>query len=194
MSTNPSESDDDPTLYDPPAEHAEPGPQEDEQQTLELEIPRELANQLLEVAQHLGLHPDIVASRAVGLICDEIGLVEDDLSSGALIQKYQSRLDLLHNVEYDIQEEVARVEEELAEEDDEEFGWEDVDQIIEQGARSAPEGEAPSLAAEDADEASPEEEAREESFTPELPTAELDQDDIPTDEEEAPDRSSAADR
>lgn len=186
MSTNPSESDADPTLYDPPAEHAETSRPEEDDNTLALEIPKELASQLLEVAQHLGLHPDIVAARAVGLICDEVGLVEDeDLSSGALIQKYQSRLDLLHSIEYDIQEEVARAEEERGETSDEEFGWDAVDQIIEEGTRSAPDGQAPSLADGDADPEGAGDD-HEETFTPELPTAELDQDEIPTEEDDDP--------
>lgn len=186
MSPNPSESDADPTLYDPPAEHAETSRPEEDGNPLALEIPKELANQLLEVAQHLGLNPEIVASRAVGLICDEVGLVDNEgLTSGALIQKYQSRLDLLHNIEYDIQEEVARAEEEFGERSNEEFGWDAVDQIIEEGARSAPDGRAPSLAKGDPGEEAADEEY-EETFTPELPTAELDQDEIPTDEDDDP--------
>jgi hypothetical protein len=181
MSTDQPDSDADPTLYDPPAEHAETMPSENEGETVALEVPKELAHQLLEVAQHLGLHPDIVASRAIGLICDEVGLAEKrELTSGALIQKYQSRLDILHSADYDIQEEVAQAEQDRGEGADE-FGWEDVDQIIEEGERSAPAGQQPSLATEER--ATMADDDTGGLFPPERPTDELDQTDSPADEE-----------
>lgn len=157
--TNP-DSDSDSTLYNPPPDDREGFDLDEADQELEIEIPRDLADQLLEVAEHLGLNPSIVASRAVGLVCDEIRLLDKtEIDSTALIEKYQTRLDLLHSIDYDLQEEVAKEEEALEEEgapeerapeeeapeegkaeeeagnEEEEFGdfgWDDVDQIIEQ--------------------------------------------------------------
>jgi hypothetical protein len=108
------------SLYDPPADEGErlDLDTEEEHEVLHLDIPRDLARQLLEVATHLGLTPSQVASRAIDLVCDEIGTVDDDpLSTDTLIQQYQARLDLLH-----ILEEAGFEEEEPS--------WEAVDEII----------------------------------------------------------------
>jgi len=95
-----------------------------EEEELRLDIPRELATRLMEVALHLGLTPSLVASRAIELVCEEVGLVQDnDISSDALIEKYQTRLDLLHRLDYDPEDE----------EPDDEFDWGQVDEIIQTG-------------------------------------------------------------
>jgi hypothetical protein len=131
MSPSASEPDpNEPTLYDPSEEKTEEIEEEADEEELILDIPQELARQLLEVALHLGLSPSVVASRAIDMICEEVGLVEDDdLSSGTLIQKYQTRLDLLHTLNFDVESET---------EDDEETseGWDAVDRIIETGEQS----------------------------------------------------------
>jgi hypothetical protein len=135
MSDSPSSSDQssstaqETTLYDPPSEDGEAFSDDVERRELRLEIPQDLANRLLEVSLHLGLSPSTVASRAIGLVCDEIGLVDrEDLSSDTLIQKYQTRLDLLHTLDYDLQRSTTD-----AEDDTERFDWDAVDAIIEQG-------------------------------------------------------------
>lgn len=116
------------TLYDPPSEKAEEVEAAEEEERLRLEIPEKLARRLLDVALHLGLSPSIVASRAIDLVCDEVGLVEEqELSSGTLIQKYQTRLDLLHTFDLGVE---TQPEEENQEDS---FGWDAVDEIIESG-------------------------------------------------------------
>lgn len=128
MSTSDPDSKD-PTLYDPSEEKTEEIEGSTAEQEMCLDIPQELASRLLEVSVHLGLNPSVVASRAIDLICDEIGLVEDqDLSSDTLIQKYQTRLDLIHTLDFDVETQSS--------EDDQEEGWEAVDRIIEAGERS----------------------------------------------------------
>lgn len=118
----------DPTLYDPPDGEQRNVSEETEEEELRLEIPRELATHLMEVALHLGLTPSLVASRAIEMVCDEVGLVqESDLSSDALIEKYQTRLDLLHSLDYDLEQD------EDTEESEESFSWDQVDEIIETG-------------------------------------------------------------
>lgn len=141
MSTDHAE--DDPTLYEPPDEAGEALDDRDNEEELQLEIPRELAEQLNEVAQHLGLSPAVVASRAIDFVCDEIGLVEqEDLTSGTLIQKYQTRLDLVHTLNFDVEQAVEREAQtdrrheggqRIPTDSDEEVGWEAVDQIIKAG-------------------------------------------------------------
>ena len=173
MSDSTTDSEADATLYDPPAENAENLDPDESQEELDLEISTELANQLLEVAHHLGLHPSIVASRAIGLICDEVELVEeDDLSSGALIQKYQSRLDMLHSAEFDVKQEPE------ADDSTESFTWKDVEALIQEAERASEEKEGVYLGEE--------EETEDDSFTPapDVPTASLNEDDIPTDEDD----------
>lgn len=124
MGDDPSEPDpdaDEPSLYDPPSDGGEQlNPEAAEShEVLHLEIPRALAQQLLEVATHLGLTPSIVASRAIDLVCDEIGTVDDDpLSTDTLLQQYQARLDLLH------------VLEQAGAEDEGEPSWDAVEEII----------------------------------------------------------------
>ena len=180
MSDSTTDSEADATLYDPPAENAETFDPDESREELDLEISTELASQLLEVAQHLGLHPSIVASRAIGFICDEVELVEEDVNSGALIQKYQSRLDMLHSAEYDVKQD---------EPDDptESFSWEDVEALIQEAERASEVKDGVYLGEE--------EETENEAFTPapDVPTASLNEDDIPTDEDEVPleDRSEA---
>lgn len=111
-------------------------PENNSEVELDLELPRNLAEQLSEVASHLGLSPSIVASRAVQMICNEIGLTQDDnLSSTTLIQKYQTRLDLLHALDYDLDPEskADNGEFETAPGEangDEDYDWQDVDNII----------------------------------------------------------------
>lgn len=119
------------TLYDPSPEGAEEVASGEDEEELHLKIPEHLAKQLLDVALHLGLTPSVVASRAIDMVCDEVGLVEDqELSSGTLIQKYQTRLDLLHTLDFGVE----------TEDDDDEmeepFGWEAVDEIIETGEQA----------------------------------------------------------
>ncbi len=114
------------SLYDPPpAGEEDLDNEENDSEILHLDISRELAQRLLEVATHLGLTPSIVASRAIDLVCDEIGTVEGEaLSTGTFIQQYQAQLDLLHALE-----EAASGEEE------EEPSWEAVDEIIQAAER-----------------------------------------------------------
>jgi len=115
------------SLYDPPVEEGEvldPDATEDHE-ILQLDIPTSLARRLLEVAHHLSLTPSTVASRAIDLVCDEIGTVDDEpLSSDTLIQQYQARLDILHTLE-----------ETATHDDGEEPTWDDVDDIIEAAER-----------------------------------------------------------
>lgn len=114
------------SLYDPP-----PGGGEDvelkeaDHEVLHLDIPRELAQQLLDVATHLGLTPSIVASRAIDFVCNEIGTVEGEaLSTGTFIQQYQAQLDLLH-----------ALEEAASGQEDEDPSWEAVNEIIQAAER-----------------------------------------------------------
>jgi hypothetical protein len=131
MSTSVSEPDpEEPTLYDPSEERTEEIQEDDDEEQLHLDIPQDLARQLLEVSLHLGLSPSVVAARAIDMICEEVGLVEnEDLSSDTLIQKYQTRLDLLHTLDFDVEAQT---------EDDEETseGWDAVDRIIETGEQA----------------------------------------------------------
>jgi hypothetical protein len=98
-----SPSDPESSLYDPPDEHQEDlHPEaEKEMDTLDLEIPKPLAHRLLKVSTHLGLSPSIVASRAVNLVCNEIGTIDSDgeLSTQTLIQRFQARVDLFKIIE-----------------------------------------------------------------------------------------------
>jgi hypothetical protein len=125
-----------PTLYNPPSGDEDHVPENSSEVELDLELPRNLAEQLSEVASHLGLSPSIVASRAVQMICNEIGLTQDeDLSSTTLIQKYQTRLDLLHALDYDPDPGGTADDEEFetapGEADtDDDYDWQDVDNII----------------------------------------------------------------
>lgn len=181
MSDSTTDSEVDATLYDPPAQNAEEFDVEESQEELHLEISMELANQLLEVAQHLGLHPSIVASRAIGFICDEVELVdEDDLSSGALIQKYQSRLDMLHSASLDVAPDGD------ADESTQSFTWSDVDALIQEAERASQKQEDVYLGEDEG--------SGNDAFTPspDVPTASLNEEDIPTDEEDlSSDRESA---
>lgn len=130
MSSDSSESDHEgeSTLYDPSFEDGEdldssPTP---DHEILHLDISQQLAGRLLEVANHLGLTPSTVASRAVELVCNEIETVDDSsLSTDTLVQQYQARLDLLHTLE----------EAEGEEEEQEGATWEDVDEIIQVSER-----------------------------------------------------------
>lgn len=123
MSDDSSQSDPEATLYDPPPEHGESFTPDGPEEELHLDIPRDLADRLRKVALHLGLPTSMLASRAIGMICNEIGVIdEEELSSGELIQKYQTRLDILHTIK----------EHTEAEGDGDEFTWEAVDEIIEQ--------------------------------------------------------------
>lgn len=116
------------TLYDPPPGEQKEVSEGTEEEELRLEIPQELATRLMEVALHLGLTPSLVASRAIELVCDEVGLVqEEDLSSNTLIEKYQTRLDLLHSLDYDVEQE------DQDDRPEESFSWDQVDEIIETG-------------------------------------------------------------
>jgi hypothetical protein len=126
------------TLYDPPEGSGEHVPEADAAVELDLELPRDLADHLAEVASHLGLSPSIVASRAVQMICEEIELTQDeDLSSTTLIQKYQTRIDLLHTLDYDLDPGRESDSGEGADpaapegaDEEENYGWQDVDDII----------------------------------------------------------------
>jgi hypothetical protein len=116
-----------PSLYNPPADAGEEVEPEEagDHEVLHLEIPTSLARHLLDVATHLGLTPSTVAARAIGIVCDEIGTVDEaSLSTDTLLQQYQARLDLLHVLGAD------------GAEDEEEPGWEAVDEIIQAAERS----------------------------------------------------------
>ena len=142
MSGDRSQSSSQPTLYDPPEGGGDAVPADDADVELDLDLPRQLAEQLSDVASHLGLSPSIVASRAVEMICEEIGLIQDeDFSSTTLIQKYQTRLDLLHALDYDVdaageadeaQGDADEVdsEQEGDADDEDAYDWRDVDDII----------------------------------------------------------------
>jgi hypothetical protein len=144
MSGDRTPSSSQPTLYDPPEGGEDPVPRAAPDAELDLELPRALADQLSDVASHLGLSPSIVASRAVEMICEEIGLIQDeDFSSTTLIQKYQTRLDLLHALDYEVNptgeteerrdgpDEVGSDREgESGDEDEDAYDWRDVDDII----------------------------------------------------------------
>jgi len=133
MSETCSTSSSENTLYNPPDGTVEAAPEEEGEVELELEVSPELAEKLSDVATHLGLSPTIIASRAIGMVCDEVGLVQDgDLSSATLIQKYQARLDLLHSLDYSL-DPPDPTEEEAADggPDAGAYDWEDVDSIIE---------------------------------------------------------------
>lgn len=123
-STPDPEAEADSSLYDPPVEEGEELDSEASEghDVLHLDIPKDLARRLLDVATHLGLSPSMVASRAIDLVCDEIDTVnESALSTDTLIQQYQARLDILHTLE----KEDASMEEE-----GEADPWAAVDQII----------------------------------------------------------------
>lgn len=142
MST--TDSEDDATLYDPPEEAGEVLEDREDEEELHLELPPELAQRLMEVAQHVGISPSMVAARAIDIVCDEIGLVEQqDLTTGTLIQKYQTRLDLIHTLDFDVQQAVEDEQRDMEldheavqwtpSDSDEEAGWDAVDRIIEAG-------------------------------------------------------------
>jgi hypothetical protein len=58
-------------------------------------------------------------------VCEEVGLVQnDELSSATLVQRYQTRIDLLHRLD-DVPDESA-----TADEEDAAYDWDDVDSII----------------------------------------------------------------
>jgi len=177
MSDSTTDAEADATLYDPPSENAEAFDPDESREELDLEISTELASQLLEVAQHLGLHPSIVASRAIGFICDEVELVDEDVDSGALIQKYQSRLDMLHSADYDVTQEGDAS-------DTGAFTWDDVEALIQEAERSQEEEDV-YFGEEDGTE--------NDAFTaaPDVPTASLNEDDIPTDEDDVPPEDSS---
>lgn len=123
-----SGSDENPSLYDPPVgEGEEIDLTSDDEEELHLELPRDLAGQLMKVASHLGLSPSMVASRAIDMVCDEIGIVEEqELTTGTLIQKYQTRIDLLHTLDFDPGEDPNGDGEGAP-------GWDAVDEIIAAG-------------------------------------------------------------
>jgi len=101
------------TLYNPSSEEAEElDPSSMDRTVLDLEIDRELAERLLEVSKHLGLNPTLVASRAIDLVCEEIGTLdedwrddEDEFGTVTLIQRYQARVDLLQVMKEETEEE-----------------------------------------------------------------------------------------
>lgn len=134
---------DDATLYDPPEEAGEALEDWEDDEELLLELPQELAERLMEVAQHVGISPSMVAARAIDIVCDEIGIVDQqDQSSGTLIQKYQTRLDLIHTLDFDVKQAVEDERDMKHDDDavqwtpsdsDEEAGWDAVDRIIEAG-------------------------------------------------------------
>jgi hypothetical protein len=119
------------TLYDPPERSTESVPEKEGEVELELELSPELAEQLSDVATHLGLSPSIIAARAIDMVCEEVGLVKDrELSSTTLIQKYQTRLDLLHSLDYSLEVDPSEEEAQAGGSDSEAYDWDDVDNII----------------------------------------------------------------
>lgn len=128
MSDSESEREEESSLYNPPADEGETVDPEaaEKHEVLHLDIPKELARQLLDVATHLGLSPSLVASRAIDLVCDEVDIEEESPpSTGTLIQQYQARLDILHTLE----EEGRPSKEEMESEEDDD-PWAAVDEII----------------------------------------------------------------
>lgn len=79
MSDSESEREEESSLYNPPADEGETVDPEaaEKHEVLHLDIPKELARQLLDVATHLGLSPSLVASRAIDLVCDEVDIEEE---------------------------------------------------------------------------------------------------------------------
>lgn len=135
MST--TDSEDDPTLYEPPEEAGEALAAREDEEELQLELSQELAHRLMEVAEHVGLSPSMVAARAIDIVCEEIGVVEQqDQTTGTLIQKYQTRLDLIHTLDFDVKKAVQEEERDMGHDDD--AGWEAVDRIIEAGEEAGP--------------------------------------------------------
>lgn len=131
-SSDHSEAENEPSLYDPPEEDGETLDADgaDDHEVLHLDIPSSLASRLLEVAHHLSLTPSTVASRAIDLVCEEIGAIDDEpLSSDTLIQQYQARLDILHVLED-------------PEEQEDEYSWDDVDEIIQAAEQGKEDEEA----------------------------------------------------
>ena len=125
MSRESSESPSGSTLFNPPGDGGEEAFEGEADVEMELNLPEDLAARLSDVARHLGLSPSILASRAIGLVCDEVGLVQnDELSSATLVQRYQTRIDLLHRLG-DAPDESATADEEEAS-----YDWDDVDSII----------------------------------------------------------------
>lgn len=136
MSSSVSDHRNDSSLYDPPINEGERADLEAaaDEEVLHLNIPENFARELAEVATHLGLSPSIVASRAIDLVCDEIDTVDESaLSTGTLIQQYQARLDLLHNLE----DESGPSEEGEPEPENEDDPWAKVDEIIEKAEGNA---------------------------------------------------------
>jgi hypothetical protein len=130
-SSDPSEEERQPSLYNPPDDEGEALDLDgaDDHEVLHLDIPSSLASRLLEVAHHLGLTPSTVASRAIDLVCEEIGTIDDEpLSSDTLIQQYQARLDILHILED-------------AGEREDDYTWEAVDEIIKAAEQGGDDGE-----------------------------------------------------
>lgn len=127
-----TDRDADASLYDPPADEGEEVDIEAtaDHEVLHLDIPKDLARQLLDVATHLGLSPSMVASRAIDLVCDEIATVDESaLSSDTLIQQYQARLDILHTLEETLHDEGG--------EEEEDDPWAAVDEIIDKAQGDA---------------------------------------------------------
>lgn len=96
---NGAPSDAPPTLYHPaPANDMDLVPDDASSYvTLPIALPPDAFERLRTVAQQLGLTPSTVAARAIQMICDEVVTIEDrTLETGALIEEYQTRLDLLH--------------------------------------------------------------------------------------------------
>lgn len=140
------------TLYNPSSEEAEElEPGSFDQNVLDIEIDQSLAERLLEVSQHLGLNPTIVASRAIDLVCEEIGTLdedwrddEDEFGTVTLIQRYQARVDLLQALKEESDEistpepdpvdnreqpTSSETDSDAASDEEEEELWEAVDQI-----------------------------------------------------------------
>jgi hypothetical protein len=100
------------TLYNPSSEEAEAlDPSSVDRTVLDIKIDRGLAERLLEVSKHLGLNPTIVASRAIDLVCEEIGTLkegwrqdEEEFGTVTLIQRYQARVELLQALKEESEE------------------------------------------------------------------------------------------
>jgi hypothetical protein len=102
-------SDDTPTLYNPPPsgngdDSGADCPEADGDVSLSVPLSGDVYERLLDVADQLGMSPDLVAARAVEMICAELPEVDavddasDCLSTQELIDRYQSHLDLLRTI------------------------------------------------------------------------------------------------
>ena len=111
-------------------------PETEDTDTVDLEISKEVAERLRKVAVQLGLPPGVLASRAIDLICDQVGTAPDEKRSpNHLVKRYQARLDLLHAVQKDGVESSSG-DEPAQTPSVENRQWREVEKIIDTGEQS----------------------------------------------------------